>query len=737
MNAKRKLRYQRARKTLGRHIKFRRDDQVLFNFDPDPELRAKFKPKDQVSRWVYTWKRYRRHKMIEDRVAAEQIGPPEHMFDIQDTLDLEEDFHGELVSTFSDPHELRRPLRHVCWLGHGHVVGAYADTQYRKCWDYATPSYLWDIEISSRPLLTLVLTSAATCIECQDEQSDLLISGHLSGGLALWDVRVGPCPVAQTEPQYDHPEIVTCVQWTLDEGGHEVFSGGSEGSIRWWDTRYLTEPLEVVITDVNPEPMYCRALGVTALEVNTEEPHKYLVGTQSGHVMYGDRMTEFPSERLQVNLDSRVYIGPVYSVERHEDCPDVVVTAGDFRLKLFSDELMHSAIMSLRPEPNLVTWGTWSPSHPAVIHATRDTGHVDTWNLQVKLGQSINTLKVCNEALIVARCRQEGDLLAVGSVKGDLHLIRYTDNTFLGDEEDEVFLDDLLGRECGREKQVTERAAHLGLTNSQIKVKVVDEKSLSDISIRTSEISASSASRESEEWEDVTGSVTSTKVSKVSSYFDQKSERKLKGAKAEPEGQPEIEGKLEVEAAEVEAKTETKSKSKTMEGIPLVDFDEALAGSKSDAPTGSKALAESVKEPSVVKELDPIAVQFLSGEVEAATRNFWKLVKEHKENLKKLRGAAGGKKKKKRDLDEAMEDEDQDISDDFMGDGDDGDSTEEDPMEETGGRDTETKQPEEDPVEEPDDGPQGKKDKYGKKSAQTKKSQKKIDGKKFQKKVGR
>lgn len=175
---------------------------------------------------------------------------------------------------------------------------------------------------------------------------------------------------------------------------------------------------------------------------------------------------------------------------------------------------------------------------------------------------------------------------------------------------------------------MTERAAHLGLTNSQIKVKVVDEKSLSDISIRTSEISASSASRESEEWEDVTGSVTSTKVSKVSSYFDQKSERKLKGAKAEPEGQPEIEGKLEVEAAEVEAKTETKSKSKTMEGIPLVDFDEALAGSKSDAPTGSKALAESVKEPSVVKELDPIAVQFLSGEVEAATRNFWKLVKE-------------------------------------------------------------------------------------------------------------
>lgn len=43
----------------------------------------------------------------------------------------------------------------------------------------------------------------------------------------------------------------------------------------------------------------------------------------------------------------------------------------------------------------------------------------------------------------MARCRQEGDLLAVGSVKGDLHLIRYTDNTFLGDEEDEVFLDDV------------------------------------------------------------------------------------------------------------------------------------------------------------------------------------------------------------------------------------------------------------------------------------------------------
>ncbi|KAL1452876.1 hypothetical protein WDU94_007062, partial [Cyamophila willieti] len=231
-----------------------------------------------------------------------------------------------------------------------------------------------------------------------------------------------------------------------------------------------------------PKPGWSTGLGVTSYDCHLTHPEKYLVGTLNGYVMYGEREpyqnfsdtsteeeeqeeqeqeeeeSDPAKERLKEELENimeeeiahmmegdrnrNLFVGPVRCLERNEDHQDIILTCGDFNFKIIHQKLVFSPIMSFPNQPSMVTYATWNYANGACVHVTREDGYIDLWNLNLNIKTPVNVLRVCNDRLLCARTRQEGDLVALGADTGDLHLVRYSHAVYLTDEEDDALFDE-------------------------------------------------------------------------------------------------------------------------------------------------------------------------------------------------------------------------------------------------------------------------------------------------------
>lgn len=67
-----------------------------------------------------------------------------------------------------------------------------------------------------------------------------------------------------------------------------------------WDTRKMDKPTEnLVIDTVKPDEQdMSRALGLTALEYEPTIPTRYMMGTDQGFIVGGNRKGKLPSEKI-------------------------------------------------------------------------------------------------------------------------------------------------------------------------------------------------------------------------------------------------------------------------------------------------------------------------------------------------------------------------------------------------------------------------------------------------------
>uniref|UniRef100_A0A8D9B9J5 Dynein intermediate chain 3, ciliary n=1 Tax=Cacopsylla melanoneura TaxID=428564 RepID=A0A8D9B9J5_9HEMI len=281
----------RMRKDLGRYMKFRRTDHLQFNNSRVVnKLRKNFQPQKQSSRSASYTKLYRAHQVkaeyslslqrfpthfeggwdmeidhldklqylnklennedingiiekmgevSEERLKYSDLTQPELRYEWEEDYKLEPTISSELAFTFIHDDE-NRPCTRVTWLGPAYLVAVYADTFGHE--NKSGNFYLWHIDRVD-PFLTLTSPSQAFTVECKDNRTDILLTGHLSGELALWDIRSGSKRVQET-PVYkncygpkdiiervSHKGFVTTAQWTLSGGGNEIVSTCSEGMV--------------------------------------------------------------------------------------------------------------------------------------------------------------------------------------------------------------------------------------------------------------------------------------------------------------------------------------------------------------------------------------------------------------------------------------------------------------------------------------------------------------------------
>ena len=151
--------------------------------------------------------------------------------------------------------------------------------------------------------------------------------------------------------------------WTASKTGTELMTGGSEGSVKWWDTRNLSSPTHQMLVDTENKDPDCpgledRALSVSCLEYEPTIPAKFMVGTDQGKALGCTRKAKCQAEYILNIFDA--HYGPVRALERNPSyskvgartelwrpimlCVQNFLTVGDWSARVWSEDISESCL---------------------------------------------------------------------------------------------------------------------------------------------------------------------------------------------------------------------------------------------------------------------------------------------------------------------------------------------------------------------------------------------------------
>ena len=74
-----------------------------------------------------------------------------------------------------------------------------------------------------------------------DKNPGLLGGGCYRSQVCWWDERVGGLAQGVSEFEHSHSDVVNFYRW-IGKTGTELFTGSSDGHVKWWDIRNFSEP---------------------------------------------------------------------------------------------------------------------------------------------------------------------------------------------------------------------------------------------------------------------------------------------------------------------------------------------------------------------------------------------------------------------------------------------------------------------------------------------------------------
>lgn len=130
-----------------------------------------------------------------------------------------------------------------------------------------------------------------------------------------------------------------------------------------WDIRKLSEPLETLVLHMikqgETQELF-QAQGASCLEYEATIPTRFMVGTEHGFVLSGNRKGKQPHEKLTAKFNA--HLGPVYAVQRNPGFVKNFLTVGDWTAKIWSEDTRDSAIIWTNYHKAMLTGGAWSPT---------------------------------------------------------------------------------------------------------------------------------------------------------------------------------------------------------------------------------------------------------------------------------------------------------------------------------------------------------------------------------------
>ncbi|CAH1645243.1 unnamed protein product [Spodoptera littoralis] len=307
-------------------------------------------------------------------------------------------------------------------------------------------------------------------LQYNPKDSHVLAGGLMNGGVAAWDLRVkGDKPTAASPPHVAHRDFVRNVLFINSKSGLEFFSGGPDGAVKWWDIRKIEEPTDEMIIDLvktqNDVQTMANSNGVSALEYESTLPTRFMVGTENGLVINGNRKGKSAMDKLPAKFDA--HVGPVWRVERNPGFLKNFLTVGDWTARVWSEECRESSVLWTPPARHRITNGTWSPTRVSLMLLTQYDGNLSIWDLLRRQHEPVLTMQVCEEPLVTVRSHDAGSLLTCGSQKGNIYLLELSQNLATSDKNDKLLLTAVLERESKRERILEARLREIRLKQRQ------------------------------------------------------------------------------------------------------------------------------------------------------------------------------------------------------------------------------------------------------------------------------
>ncbi|RZF36013.1 hypothetical protein LSTR_LSTR005829 [Laodelphax striatellus] len=399
-------------------------------------------------------------------------------FGDEDRLPIVEKSCSRTVNVLRDPSPLKRAVQHLSWSPDGgtRIAVTHCNTEFqRSTADYATHSYIWEVENPNKPELVLQPSVFIICLEYNPKDAHSLVSGLYNGQVAFWDTRRGGEPVETSRLYSSHRDPVSSVLWINSKSGTEFFSTSIDGQIKWWDVRKLAEPIENLLLDVvkGEEQSLSRAIGASCLEYEPTIPTRFMVGTENGLVISGNRKGKTPQEKLGAQY--KCHHGPVMSLQRSPAFVKNFLTVGDWTARIWSEDCKESSIIWTSYHKSLLTAGCWSPARYSVFYITREDGTLDAWDILQNQRSPNLSVKVCDEPLRSLRCHESGQIVAVGNDKGTSFLVEFSENFITTAKNDKPMLTAMFERESRREKIIEGKMREVRLRGKVQRVSEVKE----------------------------------------------------------------------------------------------------------------------------------------------------------------------------------------------------------------------------------------------------------------------
>ena len=353
-----------------------------------------------------------------------------------------------------------RAVQAVSWNpdGSGHISAAYSGAANEESSGFIA---IFDMGSPTTPLATLTAASPALCLAYNPRYHELLGAGLRNGQIALFDGRQGSNPCALTDPDSNHADCCTALAWTQTQSaaGTELMTAGVDGTVMFWDSRKMSERLEVIPLKENSGDGPC--LAATCLEYSAAaDPVNFMVGTSSGSILSGNRKTttELPANRISGAFNG--HVGAVRALSRHPLFPKYFLSVGDWTARVWREDQKTS--LSATPcHSEYLTAGAWSQLRPSVFYCTSVDGSIEAWDLLHSYAAPVLTTNLADSPLTALSLQQDAaggqpSLLAVGCGDGSTLLVRPSAGLSNSQGDETAAFAAMLERESGRERALGE-----------------------------------------------------------------------------------------------------------------------------------------------------------------------------------------------------------------------------------------------------------------------------------------
>ncbi|XP_053607988.1 dynein intermediate chain 3, ciliary-like [Plodia interpunctella] len=351
-----------------------------------------------------------------------------------------------------------RPTSSIGWTCEedSKLVVSYCD----KVFPINTPSrntdlvgYLWNVELPSSPVDEFLPPVACWQVVCSPVSAPILLGGLEDGRVCIFDLRSGNSPQDISPEHIAHRDPVSALLYINSRLNNEFFSASTDGVCMWWDVRNISKPTEAMIMSVfSPivnEYDLANAQPITTLQFDKAFPTRFLCGTDTGLVVNVNRKGKSHNEVMSAVF--KAHYGPVKALHRNPSISKMFITCGDWRVNVWSDEIISTPIIPGQPQKYQINDVIWAPHRASSYMSVSADGRLRYWDFLRKYREPIVISRLSQHPLLKIKAHDNGQMIAVGDKKGVMYLVQLSDILVYSGNKDKPRMIQTYERETRRE----------------------------------------------------------------------------------------------------------------------------------------------------------------------------------------------------------------------------------------------------------------------------------------------